>query len=250
MDLIGTPIWRVLNYGLTPTVRYFLTHRLGTKSSTKNLEPLGASDFAKLVGILDPNAEATSRASVLTMMHSMRTRAETELHGMKIKNVLESDSSISRLVLLELVTRGGQFKSFIETGTQHGLSAFIVGETVQRLGLEMNVSSFDVTHNQYSIKSRGCKYFCLSWPVRRKFQDWTLNLSNKPLIFFHDSDHSYENMFFEFNWAWNNLDAAVIISDDIDGNDAFYDFCKSVQIKGYRIMLDAGPAVGFAMRGL
>jgi hypothetical protein len=211
---------------------------------------LAASDFAKLVGIHEPNPEDTSRASVLTMMHAMRASAEAELDGVKIKSVLESDSSISRLILLELITRSGQFKSFIETGTQHGLSAYVVGETAQRLGHQMSVSSFDVTHNQYFVRSSGSKYFCLSWPARSRFKDLTPNISSEPLIFFHDSDHSYENMLFEFNWAWKNLNAAVIISDDIDGNDAFYDFCESLQIKGYRILLDSGQAVGFAMRGL
>jgi hypothetical protein len=248
--MIGSPIWRILNYGLTPTVRYFLTHRLGAKSPTKNLEPLGASDFAKLVGIHEANPEATSRASVQTMMQSMRIRAEAELNGVKIKRVLESDSSISRLILLELITRSGQFKSFIETGTQHGLSAYIVGETAQRLGLEMKISSFDVSHAQYFIKSSGSDYFCLSRPARKKFMDSTLEINDNPLVFFHDSDHSYENMLFEFNWAWDNLQAAVIISDDIDGNDAFYNFCESHQIKGFRILIDAGPAVGVAVRGL
>jgi hypothetical protein len=248
MDMIGSPIWRILNYGLIPTVRYFFTHRLGIKNSTKNLETLGASDFAKLVGIHEPDPEATSRASVQTMMKSMSIRAEAELNGVKIKSVLESDSSISRLILLELITRSGHFKSFIETGTQHGLSAYIVGETAQRLGLDMKISSFDVSHAQYFVKSSGSDYFCLSWPARKRFMDSTLELNANPLVFFHDSDHSYENMLFEFNWAWDNLKADVIISDDIDGNDAFYDFCKSHQIKGFRVMIDSGPAVGLAMR--
>jgi hypothetical protein len=248
--MIGSPIWRVLNYGLTPTVKYFLTHRLGTRNSNKNLEPLGTADFAKLVGIDDSNPEDTARASVQTMMQSMRIRAEAELNGVKIKSVLESDSSISRLILLELITRSGHFKSFIETGTQHGLSAYIVGETAQRLGLEMKISSYDVSHDQYFIKSSGSDYFCLSWPARKRFMNSTLELNASPLIFFHDSDHSYENMLFEFNWAWENLKAEVIISDDIDGNDAFYDFCESHQIKGYRILVDAGPAVGVAVRSI
>ena len=100
------------------------------------------------------------------------------------------------------------------------------------------------------MRSAGVTYSALSWPARKNFKKETLNLKRDPLIFFHDSDHSYENMFFEFQWAWNNLQAEVIISDDIDGNDAFFDFCESSGISGYRIMIDDGPAVGFAMRGL
>lgn len=246
--MIGTPIWRVVNYGFISTFKYFFTHRLGKKSSNKRLETLSLAELAKLLRIDDLNPEATSRAAVVSMMNSMRTR--TGSHRVRIKNVLEEDSSISRLIVLEFILRSGQFKSLIETGTQHGLSAYVAGETSEKLGLQMNISSFDVSHNQYFIRSAGCNYFLLSWPVRRKFKKQTLKLANQQLIFFHDSDHSYENMFFEFSWAWKKLKAEVIISDDIDGNDAFYDFCKSNQIMGYRLMIDTGPAVGFAMRSL
>ena len=248
--MIGSPVWRIFNYGLLPALKYFLTHRLGSKSSNKNLEILSIVDFAKKIGVDEKNPETNSRTAVKSMMQSMRRQAESELYGQKIKNVLNVDSSISRLILLELAIRSGQFKSYIETGTQHGLSAFIVGETSQQLGLEMRIVSFDVSHNQYFIKSTGANYYCLSWPARRAFKKQTLNLKIEPLIFFHDSDHSYENMLFEFKWAWEALEAAVIISDDIDGNDAFYDFCKAHKIKGYRVMIDDGPAVGFSMRGI
>ncbi|ACV11301.1 conserved hypothetical protein [Halorhabdus utahensis DSM 12940] len=44
-------------------------------------------------------------------------------------------------------------------------------------------------------------------------------------IFCHDSDHSYENMMFEFNTAQEHLHSeGVVLSDDVDWNDAFMDF--------------------------
>lgn len=47
-------------------------------------------------------------------------------------------------------------------------------------------------------------------------------------IFYHDSDHSYENMTFEFKQAYKFLDHdKLIISDDITDNRAFSDFCSS-----------------------
>jgi predicted O-methyltransferase YrrM len=46
-------------------------------------------------------------------------------------------------------------------------------------------------------------------------------------IFFHDSLHTYENMIFEFQNAWAHLrTGGVLLSDNIDDNSAFYDFCK------------------------
>jgi predicted O-methyltransferase YrrM len=53
-------------------------------------------------------------------------------------------------------------------------------------------------------------------------------------IFYHDSDHSYENMTFEFNSVFGNIKSkGLIVSDDITDNNAFNDFaflkkCDSV----------------------
>lgn len=248
--MIGTPVWRILNYGFIPTLKYFANHRLGSKSPSKNLEEISLESFAKFIGVEDENLEINSRAVVASMVHQMRELMESESAGQKIKNVLESNSSICRLLILELAIRSGRFRSFLETGTQHGLSVFVVNESARRYSLEINVASFDVSHDQYFVRSAGVKYSALSWPVRWNFKKETLDLKIDPMLFFHDSDHSYENMFFEFDWAWNHLQAQVIISDDVDGNDAFYDFCQSSRITGYRIMIDHGPALGFAMRGL
>lgn len=45
-------------------------------------------------------------------------------------------------------------------------------------------------------------------------------------IFYHDSDHSYENMMFEFQLAESYLKKdGFLLSDDITENSAFIDFC-------------------------
>lgn len=44
-------------------------------------------------------------------------------------------------------------------------------------------------------------------------------------LFAHDSEHSYENMMFEYNWAWNHLGwGGFLVSDDVAWNDSFRDF--------------------------
>jgi predicted O-methyltransferase YrrM len=48
-------------------------------------------------------------------------------------------------------------------------------------------------------------------------------------IFFHDSEHTLENMFFEYNQAWPHImKGGILLSDDVDFNTAFMSFCKSV----------------------
>ncbi len=45
-------------------------------------------------------------------------------------------------------------------------------------------------------------------------------------IFYHDSDHSYENMMFEFKESLGFVRiGGLIISDDITDNNSFHDFC-------------------------
>jgi predicted O-methyltransferase YrrM len=45
-------------------------------------------------------------------------------------------------------------------------------------------------------------------------------------FFFHDSDHSYENMIWEFEQAWPHLrKGGLLAADDINYNSAFKEFC-------------------------
>ncbi len=48
-------------------------------------------------------------------------------------------------------------------------------------------------------------------------------------IFFHDSEHTFENMLFEYSQAWSHfMKGGILLSDDIGYNTAFMSFCKSV----------------------
>ena len=55
-------------------------------------------------------------------------------------------------------------------------------------------------------------------------------------IFLHDSDHSYQNMMWEFETAWAYLKAGgLLLSHNIDYNDVFSDFCRDNGVKGYEL---------------
>jgi len=52
-------------------------------------------------------------------------------------------------------------------------------------------------------------------------------------IFLHDSEHTYENMTWEFRLTWQHLKpGGLLLSHNIDYNDAFTDFCRSVGLEG------------------
>ncbi|MFC1946348.1 class I SAM-dependent methyltransferase [Chloroflexota bacterium] len=55
-------------------------------------------------------------------------------------------------------------------------------------------------------------------------------------IFLHDSEHTYQNMLFEYQTAWTYLQpGGLLLSHNIDTSDAFPDFCNSVKLKGYEL---------------
>jgi predicted O-methyltransferase YrrM len=62
-------------------------------------------------------------------------------------------------------------------------------------------------------------------------------------MFFHDSEHSYSNMMFEYEICWKHLkEGGLLLSDDIFWNKAFFDFAKKVNrraIPHYVIQLGA-----------
>lgn len=63
-------------------------------------------------------------------------------------------------------------------------------------------------------------------------------------VFFHDSEHTYEHMTFEFNEAWPHIRCGgLILSDDVDYNAAFSDFCRSTRAANH-----IAGSLGMALR--
>jgi len=55
-------------------------------------------------------------------------------------------------------------------------------------------------------------------------------------LFYHDSDHSYENMKFEFELAWQYLaKASLLIADDITDNSFFDEFTAEKSFKSTKL---------------
>ena len=62
-------------------------------------------------------------------------------------------------------------------------------------------------------------------------------------MFLHDSEHSYENMFREYESAWAYLKTGgILLSHNVEWTRAFPDFCKSARVKGF-LLNDMGGTV-------
>jgi len=53
-------------------------------------------------------------------------------------------------------------------------------------------------------------------------------------IFLHDSEHSYQNMLWEYQTAWVYLKSrGILLSHNVDINNAFSHFCRNINAEGY-----------------
>ena len=63
-------------------------------------------------------------------------------------------------------------------------------------------------------------------------------------LFLHDSEHTYENMMFEFTTVWDYLvPGKLLLSHDIHWNHSFGDFCKKVNRKGRELFFTGLGAI-------
>lgn len=150
-----------------------------------------------------------------------------------------------RAPLLYVICRLTRPEVVVETGVKDGYSSSFI-----LFALEMNrrgkLYSIDLPNSPGQELKGGQD---TGWLVPKELHyRWSLILGSsqdrlpnllkdlqKIDMFFHDSEHSYENMTFEFNKAWGYLTpGGYLCSDDITENNAFDDF---VRIKGCRSFL-------------
>ena len=68
-----------------------------------------------------------------------------------------------------------------------------------------------------------------------------LNELGRVDVFLHDSEHTYENMMFEYSTAWGYLSrGGLLLSHDTDWNSAFSDFHKKAGGKSFALYFRGG----------
>lgn len=163
------------------------------------------------------------------------------------------------VLILYLLTRTNKPEVIVETGVASGRSSMVILEALRENGrgrlYSIDLPQYYTGQNPHVSLDQGGreKYEGFinkekepGWLVPESLRNnWQLILGdtklelpkllsqlNKIDIFFHDSDHSYETMFFEYNQAWPHINLnGFLVSDDIKRNMAFKNFINKVSPK-------------------
>jgi len=133
--------------------------------------------------------------------------------------------------LLYIIIRSIKPKIVIETGTNYGFStSFILkGLNDNDCGILYSIDkpiSRDFKVGQV-IPDRYKKRWRLFKGTTKEHLESLLNNVELVDIFLHDSEHSYENMMWEFETIWPKLkNGGLLLSDNIDWNSSFQDFSR------------------------
>lgn len=146
--------------------------------------------------------------------------------------------------------RAAEPEIVVETGVANGFTTLLILEALSANG-SGHLYSIDLPNTDDRSAGPDAKQFIPEgenpgWIIPDRLTgQWTLQLGNarqllpklledegKIDIFIHDSKHTYDHMLFEYETAWPHVvDRGVLISDDIDANDAFSDFATNVQYR-------------------
>ena len=249
---IGSLFWRFNNYGFIPAIKYIYTEKINKSffDYSEHKIIFSLSDLNNSMLKIDKNE--ISRLE--NYSHQIFNEISSELNsfinnGLIIKkSIIGTNASTTRLKVLAYLIKYIKFDLMIESGTQHGISALFIEKLVD--SSDFLIYSIDVKNNVIPVGLNNVKYIILDSPVRESFKKNTSQLvnTNQQLIYFHDSDHSYENMAFEFNWAWNELNVKCLVSDDVSENGAFSNFVKQNNLSPYFCKFDSGSVVGFVIK--
>jgi|APSaa5957512535_1039671.scaffolds.fasta_scaffold03571_1 predicted O-methyltransferase YrrM len=163
------------------------------------------------------------------------------------KDILQKESLTleSELIIMYLLVRKLRPTVMIETGVQKGgtslfiLSAMADNQHGKLYSIELPFSEY--VDDDGRVLKETVPPDTIGVFVPEKLRDrWELTLGDSKIelprildklseidIFFHDSNHTYEHMIFEFEASWPYIKKnGIIISDDVSNNDAFAKFTK------------------------
>jgi predicted O-methyltransferase YrrM len=158
---------------------------------------------------------------------------------------------------LYYIVRCSKPSTMIETGVAHGVSSWTILNAMHKNGkgklYSIDLPNKDLkSYNPIELKT---EHGWVVPDVLRERWELLLGKSSELLpglldrlktvdVFFHDSDHSYENMMYEFSTLYPYLQQrGLMISDDVHKNKSFEDFVSRNNMDGILFVTKGGLAV-------
>ena len=248
-NMPGTAFWRLINYGAIGTLKYILFEK-AFKRKKPDFKSIETSSVA-VTKFLNLNHNEFDFISKFVDKYLADCETILLNNGIEIKfGTVGKDSPKNRLYAVGLAIIALKPNTYIETGTQHGVSAGFVEKLSEALEIKIRVVSFDVDEKSKVIPGFSFERILLKNPARKSLVKnlYNLKLEHNETIFFHDSDHSFENMYSEFKIAKKVLDPVAIISDDISLNKSFFKFCNKEKFMFKQFRISSGNAAGIALK--
>ena len=159
------------------------------------------------------------------------------------------DSNPKTLELLDLIIIKYEPITVVETGVANGLSTRTILNSFKKNSLtNSSLHSFDIDEKfavEEFTKNQQFHFHKISGK-----NDFRSAIKDIPLIdlFYHDSDHSYDNQMMEYETVWEKIpQSGVFLSDDINWSNAFLDFCFRVGRKPF-ILADTEKFAGMIIK--
>lgn len=141
------------------------------------------------------------------------------------------NSNIKTLKLLDLLVKEIKPSIVVETGLANGASTRKILSAFKELNLiDSKLYTFDIDPilETEELKSNPQFNFVLIDP--RNGIEKEMSIIGEIDLFYHDSDHSYDNQMHEYENAWKMLKPnGALATDDVQWSNAFIDFCKKVE---------------------
>ena len=164
-----------------------------------------------------------------------------EIQEKLTKHGAKERMSLERLQILYACVRSIKPNVMVETGVAGGSTSYLILSAMKKNG-KGNLTSIDIDnpiwhdHQNYQVGWLVPEELRKNWNLvigdsKKELPTLTKSL-NQVDIFFHDSDHSYEHMMFEFNTVWPFLSPdKMILADDINLNSSFEKFSSKNDLR-------------------
>jgi predicted O-methyltransferase YrrM len=155
------------------------------------------------------------------------------------------NSGPKTLKMLDLLVKEFKPSVVVETGFGNGVSSKQILSSFKELGLnDSKLYSFDTDPIVKSTELMNDPQFNLILIKSPRYLTMEMNKIGKIDMFYHDSNHSYQNQSFEYDLAWKMLnDGGILATDDVNLSDAFFHFCKRFK-KAPLLLCDNGKYSG------